>query len=66
MRQRRSRFWLGILIVVALVVIAAGSFGLYVANEAGQLPWQADPTRIAVTPFADLPPAATPTPDGGA
>jgi hypothetical protein len=66
MRFRRSRIWLGIVVVALLVVIAAGGFGVYVASEAGRLPWQAEPTRIAVTPFANLPPAATPTPDGGA
>lgn len=64
MRQRRSRVWIGILMVTVLVVIAAGSFGVYIANEAGQLPWQADPTRIAVTPFANLPDTGTPQAGG--
>lgn len=66
MRLRRSRIWIGILMVTMLVVIAVGSFGIYVASEAGQLPWQADPTRIAVTPFANLPDIGTPEANGGA
>lgn len=54
-------------IVATLVLIPIGIvlfFGLYLANTAGELPWQEDPTRIPVTPFANLPtaPAGTPTP----
>jgi hypothetical protein len=60
MRQQRSRVWIGILIAVVLVVVAVGSFGVYIAGEAGRLPWQAEPTRIAVTPFANLPDTPTP------
>ena len=40
-----------ILIPLALVL----GFSLYLANTAGELPWQSDPTRIPVTPFANLP-----------
>ena len=49
-----------VLIPIALVLF----FSLYLANTAGELPWQTDPTRIPVTPFANLPtaPAITPTP----
>ncbi len=54
-------------IIATLVLIPIGIvlfFGLYLANTAGELPWQEDPTRIPVTPFANLPtvPAGTPTP----
>lgn len=68
MRQRRSRIWAGILVVALLVVLAIGGFGVYIAGEAGRLPWQEEPTRIAVTPFANLPQPGTPapTPGGGA
>jgi hypothetical protein len=51
-----------VLIPIGLVIL----FSLYLANTAGELPWQTDPTRVPVTPFANLPttvPAAgTPTP----
>jgi len=49
-----------VLIPIALVLF----FSLYLANTAGELPWQTDPTRIPVTPFANLPtaPASSPTP----
>jgi hypothetical protein len=53
-------------VIATLVLIPIGVvlfFALYLANEAGELPWQEDPTRIPVTPFANLPtaPAASPT-----
>jgi predicted metal-binding protein len=53
---------------VVAVVLVVGGYGVYLADMAGYLPWQAEPTRIAITPFADIPgftaaPAATaPTP----
>ena len=51
-----------VLIPIGLVIL----FSLYLANTAGELPWQTDPTRVPVTPFANLPttvPASgTPTP----
>jgi hypothetical protein len=40
-------------IVAALVLIPIGivlAFSLYLADTAGELPWQTDPTRIPVTP----------------
>ncbi|HYI26056.1 MAG TPA: hypothetical protein VD767_11660 [Thermomicrobiales bacterium] len=43
---------LGIALVLTLV---AGGYGMFLASEAGRLPWQADPTRIPVTPFSDFP-----------
>jgi hypothetical protein len=58
---RRHR-WLTFFAVVLLTfVIATGGFGLYLAGEAGQLPWQVDPTRIPITPFADIPGFSAPT-----
>ena len=51
----RRRPWLRVLIVAAvLAVVPAGGFGLYLANLAGELPWQEDPTRIPVVPFEGL------------
>jgi hypothetical protein len=55
--------WLGIVLVLfVLAVIAIGAFGTYIASEAGMLPWQEDPTRIPITPFADLPGVSTSVP----
>ena len=75
MRQERvRRRWGRVIAVLVLIpaLIALG-FGLYLGSLAGELPWQEDPTRIAITPFADLPgsgaaddsptAAASPTPD---
>ncbi len=42
-------------VVAILVVVAIAGFGLFLAGEAGRLPWQGDPTRIPITPFADIP-----------
>ena len=47
-----------VLIPIGLVIL----FSLYLANTAGELPWQTDPTRIPITPFANLP---TGVPDAG-
>ncbi len=77
MRQDRVRRRWGRLfaILVLIPALIALSFGLYLGSLAGELPWQEDPTRIAITPFADLPgsgagasdetpaAAASPTPD---
>jgi hypothetical protein len=52
-----------VVILVPLLILAA--WGMVVAGSAGMLPWQPDPTRIPITPFADLPgmgEAATPSP----
>lgn len=37
-------------------------YATYLAGVAGELPWQTDPTRIPVTPFADIPGFSAPTP----
>lgn len=62
-RRRLARI-LASLVVVCLLVIFG--FGIYVANMAGKLPWQAEPTRIPITPFAGIPgfsePGVSPTP----
>ena len=48
------------------VTIAVVAFAIYLASLTGSLPWQVDPTRIPITPFADIPgfnaPVVTATP----
>jgi hypothetical protein len=67
LRQMRRHRWLMATVttfVVVLVVMAI--YATWVAGSAGVLPWQPEPTRIAVTPFSDIPgfsaPVPTPTP----
>lgn len=52
-----SLFALTTVLLLAVVVYAG-----YLAAEAGQLPWQEDPTRIPVTPFGEIPGFSPPTP----
>ena len=56
MRQVLRRGWVRLIVAAVLVgfVVIAG-FGVYLLNVAGDLPWQVDPTRIPITPFADIP-----------
>lgn len=56
-----KRVLLAIGVVLLLVVVVIGGWTFYDAWDAGLLPWQPEPTRVAVTPFADLPtPSVTP------
>lgn len=62
---RRHRIWsafagLGLVLCIAVVATA-----MYYAGEAGKLPWQEDPTRIPITPFADIPGFTLPTKAAG-
>lgn len=62
-KRRNRTILIAAVILVPLLILAA--WGMVVAGSAGMLPWQPDPTRIPVTPFADLPGmggAATPAP----
>lgn len=62
MNAEARRWGLIIVVVVLLILIAVG---LSFAGSAGFLPWQPEPTRIPITPFADLPAAGgagTPAP----
>jgi hypothetical protein len=52
--RRRPILMLAIL-VAGIIVLFVGGFGYYLADSAGKLPWQEDPTRIAITPFAGIP-----------
>lgn len=71
-RRRLSPLKRWILGSVLAVILVIGAYGGYLAVQLGQeglLPWQPDPTRPVVTPFAglsqpmggdDATPAATP------
>ena len=64
-RQQRRRRNLVILAIVLIPVVILATWGLTLAGSAGFLPWQPEPTRIPITPFAGLPAAGglgTPTP----
>jgi uncharacterized SAM-binding protein YcdF (DUF218 family) len=61
--QRRRYLIIALVVLIPLLILAA--WGLTFAGSAGMLPWQPEPTRIPITPFADLPSvggAATPGP----
>ncbi|MBA3379931.1 MAG: hypothetical protein H0T93_13695 [Chloroflexia bacterium] len=68
-RVRRYPLLAAALAIALVLTVVIGGYGMFLASEAGRLPWQVDPTRIPVTPFSDFPgfgPASTPvsTPDG--
>ena len=44
-----------------LVAVAVLGMGIYLAGMAGDLPWQEDPTRIPITPFAGIEGFSVPT-----
>ena len=52
-----------VLIAVVVVVVVLAIVGLWYGGQQGMLPWQPEPTRIPITPFANLPgTTGTPTP----
>ncbi len=51
---------IAVLVLVPLLILLV--LALSLASSAGMLPWQPEPTRIPITPFADLPGAGTGTP----
>jgi hypothetical protein len=59
-RRRRRVVVIAAIVLVPLLILAA--WGLSLAGSAGFLPWQPEPTRIPITPFADLPGAGAGTP----
>ena len=62
MRRRTRPSWVRIaLATVVVLILLVGGYGFYLAGEAGRLPWQEDPTRIPITPFADIPGFGVPT-----
>jgi hypothetical protein len=58
-RRRRRILVIAVIVLVPLLILAA--WGLSVAGSAGGLPWQPEPTRIPITPFANLPGAGAGT-----
>ena len=54
-RTPRRRWLTAVLVLFVLAVIVVGAFATYMAGQAGYLPWQEQPTRIPITPFANLP-----------
>lgn len=59
MTPKRILLAAGLVLILTIAVIGGWTF--YDAWDAGLLPWQPEPTRVAVTPFADLPtPTVTP------
>jgi hypothetical protein len=62
-QRRRRAVVIAAIVLVPVLILAA--WGLSLAGSAGFLPWQPDPTRIPITPFANLPSGAmtgTPSP----
>lgn len=61
--KTNARTWvLSALAIGILLVVIVGGWTFYDLWQAEALPWQPDPTRVVVTPFADLPiPAGTPS-----
>ncbi len=62
-QRRRRNIIIAVVVLVPLLILAV--WGLSLAGSAGFLPWQPEPTRIPITPFADLmggDAAGTPTP----
>lgn len=57
-RRRRTV----VIAVVVVIVLAIILWAMSLAGSAGFLPWQPEPTRIPITPFANLPGAGTPSP----
>jgi hypothetical protein len=51
---------IAVVVLVPLLILLV--LGLSLASSAGILPWQPEPTRIPITPFADLPGTGAGTP----
>lgn len=70
MSDRWSRRRTGLLVAaIGVPVLLLALVALSLLNTAGRLPWQEDPTRIPITPFANIPgngltgnPSPTPDP----
>ncbi len=58
--RRRRNLIIAVVVLVPLLILAV--WGLSLAGSAGFLPWQPEPTRIPITPFADLTGGRTGTP----
>ena len=51
--RRLRNVMIAVLVLAPLLILAV--LALSLAGSAGFLPWQPEPTRIPITPFADLP-----------
>ena len=60
--EQRRRRTVAIVVIVLVPLLILAAWGLALAGSTGFLPWQPEPTRIPITPFADLPGAAPGTP----
>ena len=63
-----KRLLVSMLALALMVTLVVAGYGVFLASEAGRLPWQVDPTRIPVTPFSDFPGfgnVSTPAPTPG-
>lgn len=63
MERRRRNLIIAAVVLIPLLIVVI--WALMMAGSAGFLPWQPEPTRIPITPFADLPGAqgaSTPVP----
>ncbi len=54
-RLRRRPVLTVLMVAIILFTVFVMSYGVFLTGEAGRLPWQEDPTRIPITPFADIP-----------
>src|SRR4051794_36440609 len=52
--MKRKHLFGTISIVIAVPVLVLAGFAVYLIGRANELPWQTQPTAIAVTPFANL------------
>jgi len=57
--RRRRSFVIAVVVIILLAIVV---WAMTLAGSAGVLPWQPEPTRIPITPFANLPGAGTPVP----
>ncbi len=67
---RRHPLATTIVATALILAIVIGGYSMYLASEAGLLPWQPEPTLIPVTPFSDFPgfggsPSTPPAASGG-
>jgi hypothetical protein len=51
-----------VLIGIVAVVVILAIIALWFGGQQSMLPWQPEPTRIPITPFANLPNTAAGTP----
>jgi hypothetical protein len=60
-RIQQHRLLMSVIMLALVLTIIVAGYGVFLAGEAGKLPWQVDPTRIPVTPFSDFPGFGSPS-----